>query len=117
MTSTGLSGPYQLTFEGIEAAVTHRLPGVYALGHKDRTGRFSIQCIGRSDSDIRARLRDCIGAANFFKFDYFRLDHEAFERECELFHDLQPPGNRVHPDRPRGTTWRCPRCRMFGQRP
>jgi hypothetical protein len=37
----------------------------------------------------------------------------AFERECDLFHDFSPPGNRLHPDRPRGTRWRCHRCEIF----
>lgn len=116
MTNSGLAGPYQLSFEAIEAAVTRQSPGVYALGHRDAAGRFSINHVGRSDSDVKARLRDYIGAASLFKFDYFSSAIEAFEKECALFHDIAPPGNRVHPDRPRGTTWRCPRCRIFGQR-
>jgi hypothetical protein len=73
--------------------------------------------VGRSDADVKERLRECIGAGTHFKFDYFQSEREAFERECELFHDIRPPGNFVHPGRPKGTTLRCPRCRIFGQQP
>ncbi|MDX2202213.1 MAG: hypothetical protein NW223_05645 [Hyphomicrobiaceae bacterium] len=117
MKPSGLTGPFPLTFQGIEEAVRDGSPGVYALGSKDLKGRFAIMSIGRSDSDVKARLRECIGAGTFFKFDYFQSEREAFERECELFHDIQPPGNFVHPGRPKGTTLRCPRCRIFGQQP
>jgi len=115
MTRTGLSGPHRLVFDASAAAVTKRSAGVYALGHVDFQGRFCINHIGRSDLDVRARLFDCIGSEAAFKYDYFPSSQAAFERECELFHDIRPPGNRVHPDRPRGTTWRCPRCRIYGQ--
>lgn len=115
MKHSGLTGPFPLTFEGIEDAVRGGSPGVYALGSRDLQGRFAIMSIGRSDTDVKERLRACIGAGTFFKFDYFQSEREAFERECELFHDIKPPGNFVHPGRPKDTTLRCPRCRIFGQ--
>ena len=113
--NSGLAGPFPLTFDGIETAVRKRGAGVYALGSIDPSGRFSVQSVGRSDEDVKLGLRDCIGAGTHFKFDYFAAEREAFEKECQLFHDLQPPGNRVHPGRPRGSILRCPRCRIFGQ--
>ncbi len=115
--NSGLVGPFPLSFEGIEDAVKAGSPGVYALGSRDLSGRFAIMSIGRSDTDVKERLRECIGAGTFFKFHYFASEREAFEKECELFHDIQPPGNFVHPGRPKGTTLRCPRCRIFGQQP
>lgn len=115
MTRTGLSGPHRLSFDAIDAAVTRTSAGVFALGHADAQGRFCVNHVGRSDLDVRTRLLDCIGSEALFKYGYFASSQAAFEKECELFHDIQPPGNRVHPDRPRGTTWRCPRCRIFGQ--
>lgn len=113
--NSGLSGPFPLTFEGIEKALPRIGAGVFALGSRDFGGRFVIQSIGRSDVDVKQRLRECIGAGTHFKFDYFPSDKAAFEKECALFHDLAPPGNHVHPGRPAGTTFRCPRCRIFGQ--
>lgn len=115
--NSGLSGPFPLSFDAIEDTVEGGRPGVFALGAKDFSGRFAIMSIGRSDTDVKERLRGCIGAGTHFKFDYFTSEREAFERECELFHDIQPPGNFIHPGRPSGTTLRCPRCRIFGQQP
>jgi hypothetical protein len=115
MTRTGLSGPHSLTFDAIAAAVTRRSAGVFVLGHADAQGRFCINHIGRSDLDLRARLFDCIGSETLFKYGYLPSSQAAFERECELFHDIRPPGTRVHPGRAQGTTWRCPRCSIYGQ--
>jgi len=114
---SGLTGPFRLTFEEIDLAVRERQPGVYALGTCDTVGRFAIMSVGRSDVDIKSRLREVIGAGTHFKFDTFATEREAFEKECELFHDIQPPGNFIHPGRPAGSTLRCPRCRIFGQQP
>jgi hypothetical protein len=113
MTRTGLAGPYRLSFDEIDAAVTRQSAGVYALGYSDPEGRFCINHIGRADADLRGRLLDKIGSDVLFKYGYFSSAKAAFEKECELFHDINPPGNRVHPDRPRGTGWECPRCRIF----
>ena len=60
MTKTGLSGPYRLSFDAIDAAVTRKSAGVYALGHTDAQGRFCVNHVGRSDSDVRSRLLDFI---------------------------------------------------------
>ena len=62
MINTGLSGPYRLTFDAIDAAITQRAPGVFALGHADSGGRFCVNHVGRSDGDIKVRLRDFIGS-------------------------------------------------------
>jgi len=116
MTHTGLSGPYRLNFDAIDTVVRKRSPGVYALGHADPAGRFCVNHVGRADDDLRGRLLDTIGSDLLFKYGYFDSDRAAFERECELFHDISPPRNRVHPDRRKGTTWECPRCRLFPRR-
>ena len=104
-----------MTFEGIERAVPSTSMGVFALGHTDTLGKFCVDHVGRSDTDVRSRLRDYIGSALLFKYDVFDSQRAAFEKECQLYHDFNPPGNPLHPDRPRGTTWDCPRCRIFPQ--
>lgn len=38
------------------------------------------------------------------------LRRPAFEKECHLYHDFNPPDNTVHPARPAGTQYLCPRC-------
>jgi hypothetical protein len=116
MVKTGLLGPYRLNFDTIDATVTRASAGVYALGHVSPEGKFCIDHVGRSDTNLKARLRERIGSATLFKFGYLASSKAAFERECELFHDFEPPGNRVHPGRPAGTSWECPRCRIFARR-
>ncbi len=113
MAKTGLAGPYPLSFDAINTVVEQQCAGAYALGYIDQNGRFCINHVGRSDSDVGAKLRDHIGSDMLFKFGYFPSAREAFEKECRLFHDFNPPGNRVHPARPHGTNWECPRCRIF----
>lgn len=113
MARTGLMGPYLLTFDGIESAVARTSAGVYALGHLSPEGKFLIHQIGRSDTDVREKLRGYIGTETMFKFGYFPSPQAAFERECELYHDFRPAGNRLHPDRPSRTSLECPRCRFF----
>ena len=71
MANTGLSGPYRLTFDAIDAAVTQISPGVFALGHADPGGRFCVNHVGRSDADIKVKLRDFIGSDSLFKYGYF----------------------------------------------
>jgi hypothetical protein len=110
---TGLLGPYRLTYDGINDAVTRRAAGVFALGRSDPSGNFQVKHVGRSDTDIRSRLCECIGSDTLFKFGFYSSTLAAFEKECELFHDFSPPGNRLHPGRPKGTAWDCPRCRIF----
>lgn len=110
---TGLRGPYRLTFDGIHDAISKQSAGVFALGSKDPRGNFQVRHVGRSDADIRSKLCDCIGSDAMFKFGFFSSAKAAFEKECELFHDFNPPSNRIHPGRAKGTDWECPRCRIF----
>jgi hypothetical protein len=114
MAKTGLLGPYTLTFDGIASAVARTSPGVYALGHTAADGTFRVHHIGRSDVDVSEKLRRYIGSDTTFKYGYLPSSKAAFEKECELYHDFRPPGNALHPDRPQGSSYECPRCRFFG---
>ena len=69
--------------------------------------------VGRADHDVKDKLLQLIGSGNLFKYRCSTSSEAAFHAECELFHDFQPPGNRMHPDRAAGTNWECPRCRFF----
>lgn len=114
MTNTGLLGPYRLTFDGIHEAVNRQSPGVYALGHSSPDGKFVVRYVGRSDEDLKLRLRDYIGSDNLFKYRFFTSPRLAFLKECELFHAFGPAGNRIHPSRSAGSNWECPYCRIYG---
>lgn len=105
-----LQGPYELSIECIDRTLPPGLPGVFALGYVDASGTFRIQSVGRDDDDLRRRLRDMVGSSNRFKYASASDSQEAFEHECELFHRFTPRGNVMHPQRPPGAKWKCPRC-------
>lgn len=110
---TAMNGPYELSFDNLERVLPMARRGIFTLGYVDREGRFRVQSVGRDDYDVRARLCELIGSSVMFKFALTHDARTAFERECELFHDLRPPSNFIHPGRPAGTDWQCPRCLQF----
>lgn len=112
MASPNLSGVFALTKDQIDKVVTSTSPGVYVL---DSTsfGDFKNCYVGRSDVDLNGRLQSWIGVYKFCKAAYCSSAKAAFEAECELYHDLNPPDNAIHPARPSGSSWKCPRCPIF----
>ena len=114
MKPTGLWGPYDLTRTGIANAVQSISPGAYALGKANAEGVFLVYRVGRSDEDVGGRLKDYVNEwYPQFLFGYYSSPRAAFEKECNLYHDFSPPDNIIHPDRPEGSNWRCPRCTVF----
>jgi len=61
MRSLDMDGPYPLSNEAIDEALTRTSPGNYALGYMEDT-TFVVFYVGRSDSDVRQRLRNWVGA-------------------------------------------------------
>ena len=112
MPNSGLSGPYSLTKQSIDKNVTRTSPGAYALG-KTSANTFHISYVGRSDDDVADRLQDHVGNYDQFKYGYFDSAKAAFEKECRLYHDFDPPDNKVHPARPQNANWMCPVCTLF----
>jgi len=113
MASAGLMGPFRLNYDDVTNCIPRVAPGAFVLGHKGPDGRFYVDYVGRADQDVRGKLLELIGSGNLFKYRCTSSAEAAFQAECELFHDFQPPGNRMHPDRAAGTNWECPRCRFF----
>ncbi|MFZ4809691.1 MAG: hypothetical protein ACOYLQ_20750, partial [Hyphomicrobiaceae bacterium] len=111
-----LLGPYALVYDEVNKVIVRKAPGTFVLGHKDLEGRFLVSMVSRSDTDVKTRLCDYIGTATQFKYALYPTSKEAFEKECQLFHDFEPPNNIVHPSRPQGTTWECPRCQAATRR-
>jgi hypothetical protein len=108
MATTGLDGPYKLTSARIDEIVTKTSAGTYALDATDESA-FHVSRVGRSDNDLNARLKNYIGGKyKYFKFGYSPSAKAAFEKECRLYHDFNPPDNVIHPDRPNGANWKCP---------
>ncbi len=113
-----LSIMYKLTYESIDKNVKQK-PGVYVLD-KNRSGSFQINFVGRANADLNDRLKQHIAEGyKFFEFEYATSPKEAFEKECELYHDKGGPegklDNKIHPDRPKNTDWKCPKCNIFNQ--
>src|SRR5438128_12184441 len=102
MANTGLFGPYRLTFDAIDAAVTQTSPGVFALGHADPGGRFCVNHVGRSEADIKIKLRDFIGSDRSLKYGSFPSSEPALPTEYALFPDVTPPRNLDPAARPNG---------------
>lgn len=107
MAELGLYGPFPFTDDGVDANIRSTAPGAYALG-KSSGGVFYISYVGRSDTDLNGRLHEHVGKYTHFKAAFFETPKDAFEKECNLYHDFGPPDNSVHPARPQGTNYRCP---------
>lgn len=105
-----LYGPFPLTTDGVNNAVTAKnTPGVYALGYT-RENTFYIGYVGRSDECVHQRLCDHVTLSDpQFKVSYCASATEAFYAECELYHAYGGSRNPNHPARPKGTNLRCPR--------
>lgn len=106
-------GPYLLSLKKINDQVTRTSPGVYILLNIFKLDRR----VGRSDKDLKRRLKNWVGKYWWFKFDYCTSPKNAFERECNLYHYYGSKNgaldNENHPQRPTGTNWKCPKCSIF----
>jgi hypothetical protein len=110
--AVNLDGPFALTKNGINSTVTSTSAGVYALGYTNGNNYY-IQRVGRSDDDLNRRLHDYEGQYQEFKAAYCSSSLSAFNAECDLWHDFGGSNNPLHPARPAGKEWKCPRCNTF----
>lgn len=111
-----MNGAYTLTSDEIDRLVTRKSAGNYALGYSKGT-TFYVKYVGRADDDLNSRLKKWAGNYSEFKYSYATSPKAAFEKECKNYHDFgenQSLENKIHPDRPNGTSWKCPVCDIFG---
>ena len=117
MATLNMNGPYELTIEKIDEVITKTSAGNYALGYV-KNKKFIVQYVGRADSDLNDRLKDHIDEEyEMFKYSYATSPMAAFKKECENYHDFgenKKLDNKIHPDRPDGSSWKCPKCDKFG---
>ena len=117
MASAVREGPFQLTVDDVRSSVTKRLPGSFVLGTLDPSGTFTPRVVGRAVMDVRRELElqtRLSGEFNAFQFRYAASPKEAFEQQCNDFHECgECVGleNKKHPARPSHTDWLCPVCR------
>jgi len=116
MMGLNMRGPYSLAPEEIDRSIRKGTVGNYALGFIDSMdGRFVILYIGRSDQDLNTDLKTFLGRGyKNFKYCCAINSQEAFVKECCDYHDFSPIHNKAHPQRPEGSTFRCPKCDIFG---
>ena len=118
MASLGMGDPYDFTYEEIVRVVTKTSPGNYALGHMEDS-TFIVQYVGRSDSGVNQELKAKLSSKYLkFKFSYASSPKAAFEKECHNYHDFggkEKLDNKIHPDRPVNTDWKCPVCNIFDE--
>jgi hypothetical protein len=106
-----LLGPFPLTVRNIEANVSSDAKGVYALG--EGMGRqFEVLKVGRSD-DVKGSLGEYLGKYKNFQYAFSLSQVDAWERECELYHQFRPRDNKAHPARRYGSDWDCHICHGF----
>jgi hypothetical protein len=105
-----VAGPLPLSAQILQHALRENAVGVYMLGHGN--GKFRVASVGRAE-DLRAGLVAYIGQYDKFLYSYCSSDHDAFRRECRLYHHYRPSKNRSHPARSPGSTWDCPICHGF----
>lgn len=122
MASLNMGISYDLTYDEIDRLVAEGRKGNYAFGYLDERGVFIVRYVGRSDTDLRERIKHGITDMETdptcryerFKFSYAETDKEAYEKECQNYHDFGGPEgflvNKKHPDKPEGYTGICPIC-------
>jgi hypothetical protein len=110
----GLNGPFPLRTPDIEGEITQTSAGVYMLDRSHEDGPFHVSYVGRSDTDLKARLQEHGARYKRFKYEYHATPEEAFAKECALYHQYNPPSTIAHPPRPNGSKWKCALCKVFG---
>ncbi|HGM9960901.1 TPA: hypothetical protein ACKREV_000444 [Providencia stuartii] len=108
-----MKGSFPLSNEEIDKQVDKNRMGNYAIGYT-KDGNFHTTYVGRSDTDVNARLKKHVGKhgnSKRFRYDYASSVTAAFERECENYHKYKGSlTNDMHPDQPdeHGKTIYCP---------
>ncbi|MFQ5910859.1 MAG: hypothetical protein ACE5IJ_09105 [Thermoplasmata archaeon] len=109
-----MGGPYSLGERAVGDHTWSEHPGVYKLM---MTRYGPVRYVGRSDSDVRARLLQHVREGDY---NYFWVVHEsdpvaAFLRECRLWHRHRGTidNDKVHPARPAGCREGCPTCSHY----
>lgn len=116
ITKSGLGRPLPLDAKTIEEHVDNgegwSSASVYVLGGirkgSDGKPRFAIRYVSHVDGDLGEELRRHIGKYKGFRFKFFRSTHNAYDRECEIYHEFSPSDNAGHPEKPKNTKFTCP---------
>lgn len=122
MATLNMGISYALTYDEISRLVADGRKGNYAFGYLNDRGAFTVRYVGRSDSDLKNRIKHGITDMEAdktlryerFKFSYAGTVEEAYNKECRNFHEFGGLEgwlvNKVHPAKPEGYDGKCPIC-------
>lgn len=114
---------YELSEEIINQIIEPNRIGNYAYGYLNDNGSFIVKYVGRSDSDLKSRIKhglqdrlndESCKKYERFKFSYASSVKEAYDKECRNYHDFGGDegllNNVKHPDKPAKQDYKCPIC-------
>lgn len=122
MASLNMKGPFQIWIKDENGVLVKNTGNVvsgdikcgnYAFGNDEKDG-FQIFYIGRSDSGLLKEINQQIdngkaNRCNHFKYSIANSPTEAYEKECQNYHDFNPPRNGIHPAKPKDNGhYKCP---------
>ena len=122
MASLNMGISYNLTYDEIDRLVLENSIGNYAYGYLNDKGVFIVCYVGRSDTDLKERIKHGIEDMKAdptcryerFKFSYADSIQEAYEKECQNYHDFGGEEgylrNKEHPAKPDRYEGTCPIC-------
>ena len=117
-----MGASFPLNEDEINVRIAENRIGNYAYGYINDNGAFIVKYVGRSDTDLRTRIKHGIQEFNDnpklryerFKFSYADSAEEAYRKECRNYHDFGGPEgslmNERHPDAPDGSNLTCSIC-------
>lgn len=117
MANLNMGSAYPLTEETVKAQVKDKI-GNYAF-RKFENNIWRVKYVGRSDSQLQkeiiqqARLHKMLDVEGYeFKFSYANNITEAYEKECQNYHDFGENKcllNERHPKKPADNNhYHCP---------
>lgn len=108
MASLNMGVSYALTEEEINANIEPNRIGNYAFGYLNDRGVFIVKYVGRSDTDLRTRIKHGIADRETdpamyryerFKFSYADTPEEAYKKECKNYQDFGGDKGKLINDR------------------
>jgi len=110
-----LSRTFPFTLQAIEDEVRRTAPGAYVLDPPESRVRVAGAFVGRSDTDVANNLiRHLKTGYKTFAYTYVKSPLEAYNIECEMWHEWKPAPNPLHPSVPAGIKTLCPVCGKLG---
>ena len=111
MPNLNMKGPFTFTNDVIDDVIQDDIIGNYALGEVNDKGRLTVTYVGRSDTDLKSELKQRLDTHphSHFKASFASSVEEAYNKECQNYHDFSPSENEIHPAKANSNI-KCPIC-------